>query len=87
MIKRYNLVNLCMTKLTVSIPDNNDVPFLQEILDRFGLSYKIEPDDKEYTFSSAQIKDLVKTRQDYIDGKTTARDWKDIEEDLNRAFD
>jgi hypothetical protein len=56
-------------------------------LDRFGLVYKIEPDEKEYTFSDAEIKDLVKTRQDYIDGKTTARDWKDIEDDLNRAFD
>jgi hypothetical protein len=87
LIKRFNLVNLFMTKLTVSIPDNNDVPFLQEILDRFGLLYKIEPDDKDYIFSDAEIKDLVKTRQDYIDGKTTARDWKDIEEDLNRAFD
>jgi hypothetical protein len=76
-----------MTKLTVSIHDNKDIPFLQEILDRFGLSYKIEPDDQSYAFSDAEIKDLVKTRQDYIDGKTTARDWKDIEEDLNRAFD
>ncbi len=76
-----------MTKLTVSIPDNNDVLFLQGILDRFGLLYKIEQDEKEYTFSDAEIKDLVKTRQDYIDGKTTARDWKEIEADLNRAFD
>ena len=87
MITIFYLVNLCMTKLTVSIPDNNDVPFLQGILDRFGLVYKIEPDEKEYTFSDAEIKDLVKTRQDYIDGKTTARDLKDIEDDLNRAFD
>lgn len=76
-----------MTKLTVSVPDNDDVPFLQEMLDRIGLSYKIESDDIDNIFSEAEIKNLVKSRQDYLDGKTTARDWKDIEKDLNRAFD
>lgn len=76
-----------MTKLTVSIPDNNDVPFLQEMLERIGLSYEIIPDDKDYSFTAGQVQDLVQTRQDYLDGKTTARDWKDIEKDLNRAFD
>jgi len=40
----------------------------------------------EYPFSLAEIEDLVKTRQRYIDGMTTARDWADIEEDLNNTY-
>jgi hypothetical protein len=75
-----------MTRLTVNVPNDNDISFLKEVLDRFGLHYEIDADDNGYIFSEAEIKDFVKTRQDFIDGKTTARDWTDIEEDLNRAF-
>ena len=74
-----------MTTLTVNIQDDKDLPVLQEILDRFGLSYAVDPHN-DYSFSEAEIASLVKTRQDFLDGKTTARDWKDIEEDLNRAY-
>ena len=74
-----------MTTLTVNIQNEKDLPVLQEILDRFGLTYAVDT-EKEYAFSEAEIKSLVKTKQDFIDGKTTARDWNDIEEDLNRAY-
>ena len=77
---------MCITKLTVSIPNDNDIAFLKEVLDRFGLDYEIDADDNGYIFSEAEIKNLVKTRQDYIDGKTTARGWTDVEQGLNGAF-
>ena len=79
------LVNLNMTTLTVNIPNEKDIPVLQEILNRFGLDYTID-NDKDYSFSKAEIEGLLKTKQDFIEGKTTARDWKDIEDDLNRAY-
>jgi len=75
-----------MTKLTVTIPNDNDIPFLQEVLNRFGLDYEIEADDNGYIFSKAEIDGFIKTKHDFLDGKTTARDWKDVEEDLNRGF-
>ncbi|MDB4904844.1 MAG: hypothetical protein JWQ63_4125 [Mucilaginibacter sp.] len=74
-----------MTTLTVNIQNEKDLPVLQEILDRFGLTYAVDT-NKEYVFSEAEIESLVKTKQDFIDGKTTARDWNDIDEDLNRAY-
>lgn len=74
-----------MTTLTVNINDEKDLPVLQEILTRFGLTYTVDVND-EYVFSEEQIASLVKTKQDFLDGKTTARDWEDIEEDLNRAY-
>ena len=36
-------------------------------------------------FSNAEIESLLKTKQEFLDGKTTARDWSDIEKDLDRA--
>jgi hypothetical protein len=74
-----------MTTLTVNINDDKDLPVLREILTRFGLTYTVEM-DAEYVFSEEQIASLVKTKQDFLDGKTTARNWEDIEEDLNRAY-
>lgn len=74
-----------MTKVTVSVTNDNDISFLKEVLDRFGLAYEVEADE-DYVFSTEDINSFVKTRQDFLDGKTTARDWTDIEEDLNSAF-
>ena len=74
-----------MTTLTVNILNEKDPSVLQEILDRFGLSYSVEA-NQEYVFSGAEIASLVKTKQDFIDGKTTARDWAEIEEDLNELY-
>lgn len=75
-----------MTTLTVNIQNEKDLPVLQEILNRFGLSYTVD-DDSEYVFSDEEIKSFIKTKQDFLEGKTTARDWSDIEKDLNGACD
>jgi hypothetical protein len=74
-----------MATLTVNIKNENDLPVLKEILNRLGLSYTIDA-DKEFVFTEAEIAGFVKTKQDFIDGKTTARNWTDIEEDLKRAY-
>jgi hypothetical protein len=74
-----------MTTVTVNIQNEKDLPVLQEILNRFGMTYTVE-EENEYPFNKDEIESLVKTKQDFIDGKTTARNWTDIEEDLNRAY-
>ena len=42
--------------------------------------------DWEYSFSEEEIASFNKTKQDFKDGKTTARDWTEIEEELNRKY-
>ncbi|MES2378833.1 MAG: hypothetical protein V4553_19735 [Bacteroidota bacterium] len=74
-----------MTTLTVNILNEKDLPILKEILNRFGLDYSVEQ-NTDFAFSDKEIKDFLKTKQDFIDGKTTARNWTDIEDDLNRAY-
>jgi len=65
-----------MTVLTVNIQNEKDLPVLE---------YAVENEDK-YVFSKAEIEILVKRKQDFIDGKTTARDLDEIEKDLDRAY-
>jgi hypothetical protein len=43
--------------------------------------------NQEYSFSEDEIESFNQTKQDFIDGKTTARDWDEIEADLNRLYD
>ncbi|MBD1391631.1 hypothetical protein [Mucilaginibacter glaciei] len=74
-----------MTTLTVNIIDEKDLSVLQEILNRFGLTYKVDS-GSDHIFSKSEIDSLLQTRQDYVEGKTTAREWTDIERDLNSAF-
>jgi hypothetical protein len=74
-----------MTTLTVNIQNEKDLSSLQEVLDRVGIDYEAENYD-DYVFSKEEIERLVKDNEDYINGKTTARDWNDIKEDLKRAF-
>lgn len=74
-----------MTTLTVNITNESDLPVLQEILNRFGLTYTIDVEN-EFTFSKKDIEGLLKSKKDFLEGKTTARNWDDIEEDLNRAY-
>lgn len=72
-----------MTTLTVNIDKEKDLPVLKEILDRFGLVYQV---DEQLDISDEDIKGFLKTQQDFLEGKTTARDWNDIQNDLNRAY-
>jgi len=72
-----------MPTITVNIDNQKDVDLLGEILNRFGLSYQV---NTEYDFKESEIKDLLKTKQDFLEGKSSARDWNNIEQDLNRAF-
>ncbi|MFS2188782.1 hypothetical protein ACCC92_19025 [Mucilaginibacter sp. Mucisp84] len=74
-----------MTTLTVNIPNESDLPVLQEILNRFGLTYTIDAEN-EFPFSKKDIEGLLKSKRDFLEGKTTARNWDDIEEDLNSAY-
>jgi hypothetical protein len=47
---------------------------------------KSSPANMDYVFSKEEIESLLQTQQDYLDGKTAARDWEEIEEELNRKY-
>ena len=57
-----------MTTLTVNIPNEKDLPVLQEILNRFGLAYTVDH-NKEFIFSKSDIEGLVKTKTRFYSGQ------------------
>lgn len=75
-----------MTTITATVSQKKDVKVLKEILERFGIDYTIEEPAENYVFSADQIVDFERTQQDFLAGKTTARDWEDIKKDLNRRL-
>ena len=75
-----------MTTITATVSQEKDVKVLKEILERFGIAYTIEESAENYVFSAAQMADFEQSKQDFLAGKTTARDWEDIKKDLNRVY-
>lgn len=82
-----------MTTLTVNIDNEKDLPVLREILNRFGLSYKIDTkptlgkeEDKLYKKlkkSFAEIKEWEKRNVKLQNAKDAL---SDIETDLNNGI-
>lgn len=72
-----------MKTLTVNIDNEKDLVVMEEILTRFGLNYRINTD---YQFSESEIQALLKTKQEFLQGKNSARNWTDIEQELNDAY-
>lgn len=75
-----------MTTITATVSSEKDVKVLKEILERFGIDYVIEESATDYVFSDTQIADFERTQQDFLAGKTAARDWEDIKNDLSRVY-
>lgn len=55
---------------------------MEEILTRFGLPYQID----SYQFTEKEIEGLLQTKQAFLAGKSSARNWTDIEQELNNAY-
>ncbi len=72
-----------MKTLIVNIDNEKDLVVLEEILTRFGLNYRINTD---YQFSESEIQALLKTKQEFLQGKNSVRNWTDIEQELNDAY-
>ncbi|MBE8713683.1 hypothetical protein [Sphingobacterium hungaricum] len=67
-----------MTTITATIENEKDVKVVQEILERFGIPYQIDESAENYVFSAEQIADFELTKQEFLAGKSTAKDWEDI---------
>ncbi len=75
-----------MTTITAKISNKKDLKVLREILERFGIQYTIDESANGYIFSKDQIADFERSKQEFLDGKSTANNWEDIKKDLDRAY-
>lgn len=75
-----------MTTITATLHNDKDVKLLQEMLNRFGIAYTINEDTNEIPFTDAELKSFRDTQKAFKEDKITARDWSEIQKDLDRAF-
>lgn len=75
-----------MTTITAKISSEKDVKILREILERFGISYVVNESPEDYKLSKAQIADFEKTQKEFLEGKSTAKNWDDVKKELNSEY-
>lgn len=75
-----------MATITAKIPNAKDVKVLKEILDRFGIQYTVDESTEDYVFTDAQMADFEQSKQEFLDGNTTAKSWDDIKRDLESVY-
>jgi len=70
--------------VTVNLHSEEQEKALIEFLDRMEFDYQAEIGNISLTESQKQ--EILKRDNDFLTGKTTARDWDDIKRDLRSVY-
>lgn len=79
-----------MTTLTIDIDNEKDLPVLKEILNRFGLNYKVDKKaklDKKEEKLYGKLKKSFSEIKDWEAGKTILPDAKDALAEIESELD
>jgi hypothetical protein len=74
-----------MKTLSFNFHNEQEEKVLLAFLDSLKYDYQQVDQADNFVLSEADVKGLLQTKSDFIDGKTTARPWEDIKRDLRRA--
>jgi len=70
--------------VTVSLANEEQEKTLIEFLEKMHFDY--QSDAKDFGLTDAQKQEVIRRDNDFINGKTTARDWNDIKRDLESVY-
>lgn len=70
--------------VTVSLTNEEQEKTLIEFLEKMHFDYQSDANDIGLT--DAQKLEVIRRDNDFINGKTTARDWNDIKRDLESVY-
>ena len=74
-----------MKTLTFNFHNEQEEKVLLAFLDSLQYDYRPVEEQETFPFSPEEIKSLLQTKQDFLDGKTFARPWEEIKQQLRRA--
>jgi hypothetical protein len=74
-----------MKTLTFNFHNEQEEKVLLAFLDSLQYDYRPVEEQETFPFSPEEIKSLLQTKQDFLDGKTSARPWEEIKQQLRRA--
>jgi len=66
--------------VTVNLHSEEQEKALFDFLERMDFDY--QSDENDFCLTEDQKKEIIRRDNDFISGKTTARDWEDIKRDL-----
>ena len=65
-----------MDTLKIDIQNEQEKTILLAFLDSLHYQYRTETDD--YVLNDAEIKEMLKRKDDYLSGKVTTKPWSEI---------
>jgi hypothetical protein len=74
-----------MRTLTFNFHNEQEEKVLLAFLDSLKYDYRRVDEQKDFQLSDEEVKGLLQTKRDFLEGRTTARPWVDIKRDLRRA--
>jgi hypothetical protein len=74
-----------MGTLTFNFHSEQEEKVLLAFLDSLQYDYRRAEDPEDFRFSEEEVKGLLQTKRDFLEGRTTARPWEEIERNLRRA--
>ena len=74
-----------MRTLTFNFHNDQEEKVLLAFLDSLKYDYRCVDEQETFQLSDEEVKGLLQTKRDFLEGRTTARPWEDIKRDLRRA--
>lgn len=74
-----------MRTLTFNFHNEQEEKVLLAFLDSLKYDYRCVDEQETFQLSDEEVKGLLQTKRDFLEGRTTARSWEDIKRDLRRA--
>ncbi|WP_162056140.1 hypothetical protein [Pontibacter pamirensis] len=74
-----------MRTLTFNFHNEQEEKVLLAFLDSLKYDYRRVDEPEDFLLSEEEVKGLLQTKRNFVEGRTTARPWEDIKRDLRRA--
>jgi len=74
-----------MRTLTFNFHNEQEEKVLLAFLDSLKYDYRRMDEPEAFQLSEEEVRGLLQTKRDFLEGRTTARPWEDIKRDLKRA--
>lgn len=74
-----------MRTLTFNFHNEQEEKVLLAFLDSLKYDYRRVDEPEDFHLSEEEVKGLLQTKRDFLEGRTSARSWEDIKRDLRRA--
>jgi hypothetical protein len=74
-----------MSTRTFNLHNEQEEKVLLAFLDSLKYNYRRVDEQEAFQLFEEEVKGLLQTKRDFLEGRTTARPWEDMKRNLRRA--